>query len=459
MSSGQVRLVTFVATTSLMATGIVAWALPRAPLSTAIVLVCAVFVGEWYSTRLRESVYVSLTNILALVAVILGGPALAVVAMIGAVPAFVRKVTDMRLVRISFNSGQYIIAALAGGLAYQAVTSLTGSTFPEVRSLLAVLLAAVTHTLVNHLMVAGVVSVSSTERFLDVFRTIGPSILMQVPYAGIAVLAAVVVQSASVWALLLLILPLVIARQSLLGFQKVDDSYDHLVRTFVDTIEMKDHYTRGHSERVAELSVAVAEELGVSYEERRLTRYAALLHDVGKVGIPLCVINKPGRLDDDEFEQMKQHPAIGADILRDIDFLEPALDIVRFHHERLDGRGYPYGMSNDELSRIVRVVTVADAFDAMTSTRPYRRAMSVVEAVAELQRCTGDQFDAEAVDALEQAVARLGWSLTERNDLATEVSEIALGTAEERIERASSGRPARTAGRGEIGRDRLGGRS
>ncbi|MGM0617323.1 MAG: HD-GYP domain-containing protein, partial [Actinomycetota bacterium] len=181
---------------------------------------------------------------------------------------------------------------------------------------------------------------------------------------------------------------------------------------FVKAIEIKDLYTRGHSERVSQLSVHVAEELGVGYEERRITKYAALLHDVGKVGVPLCIINKPGPLDDDEFAKMQEHPAIGVEILYDIDFLEPAIDIVRYHHERLDGRGYPHGVGEQHLSRLVRIVTAVDAFDAMTSTRSYRRALDVEEAIAELERCSGPQFDAEVVAALTRCVRRLGWEPT-----------------------------------------------
>ncbi|MFW5933657.1 MAG: HD-GYP domain-containing protein, partial [Actinomycetota bacterium] len=154
-------------------------------------------------------------------------------------------------------------------------------------------------------------------------------------------------------------------------------------------------------------------ELGVGYEQRRVARYAALLHDVGKIGVPLCVINKAGPLDDDEFEEMKRHPTIGADILRDIHFLEPAIDIVRYHHERLDGRGYPHGVGEQDLSLIVRIVTAVDAFDAMTSTRPYRRAMPVADGIAELRRCAGEQFDPEVVEALASCVDRLGWSPTD----------------------------------------------
>jgi putative nucleotidyltransferase with HDIG domain len=258
---------------------------------------------------------------------------------------------------------------------------------------------------------------------------------MQVPYVGIAGLAAVILLRASPWALLLMAVPTLIARYGLLAFQRLDESYDRLVRSFVKAIEIKDLYTRGHSERVAELSVHVAEELGVPYDERRLTRYAALLHDVGKIGVPLCIINKPGPLDDDEFEAIKQHPSIGAEILHDIDFLAPAIDIVRYHHERLDGRGYPHGVGEEELSDIVRIVTAVDAFDAMTSTRSYRRALRVEDAVAELRRCAGRQFDPRMVEALAAVVERIGWEPT--IEFASERhlhgEDIPIGTAQERL--------------------------
>jgi len=287
-----------------------------------------------------------------------------------------------------------------------------GGVFPDWRSLLAITAAAAIYSVVNHALVAAVVSLATGDAFLDTFRTVGPSLAMQIPYVGIAVLTVVVIERASWWAVLLMAVPALIARYGLRAFQELDQEYERLVSGFVKAIEIKDLYTRGHSERVSQLSVHVAEELGVGYEERRITKYAALLHDVGKIGVPLCIINKPGPLDDDEFAKMQEHPSIGVDILYDIDFLEPAIDIVRYHHERLDGRGYPHGVGEEHLSRLVRIVTAVDAFDAMTSTRSYRRALGVEEAIAELERCSGPQFDAEVVAALTRCVHRLGWKPT-----------------------------------------------
>jgi putative nucleotidyltransferase with HDIG domain len=406
-----------------------------AVLTATMVLVC-----ELVASRVRDNVHASLTNVVVLVAIMIGGPELAIVAAAGGLAAFVKR-TPGDWLRIGFNVAQFCLTAFVSGVVFVVLVQQLDAGFVDRWFLLAVLAASFAHSFVNHALVAGVVALSSSERFLGAFRSIGPALMMQIPYVGIAVLAVVLLHAASPWALLLMAVPTLIARHGLLAFQRLDESYDGLVKGFVKAIEIKDLYTRGHSERVAELSVLVAEELGVPYAERRLTRYAALLHDVGKVGVPLCVINKPGPLDDGEFAAMKRHPTIGAEILHDIDFLAPAIDIVRYHHERLDGRGYPHGIAGDELSDIVRIVTVVDAFDAMTSTRSYRRALDVEAALTELRRCAGTQFDAVKVEALAAVVERVGWEPTV--DFASvehlHGQQIPVGTAEDRLRHDAQG--------------------
>jgi putative nucleotidyltransferase with HDIG domain len=437
-------LVAYTASTALAAFLLVAWALPRVDPATAIGIIAAVLIAEAFASSFREHVHVSLSNIVILVAILLGGAELALVGALGAIPVFIAKSTDMRIVRVAFNSGQFVISAAAGGFVYGMIAGPLGGFFPDWITLLAILVAALTDSLVNHALVAGVITVTTSDRFFDTFRTVRTSIAMQVPYVGIAVLTVVVLDRASIWALVLMAVPALIARYGLMAFEQLDKSYDTLVKSFVKAIEIKDLYTRGHSERVAELSVHVAEEMGVGYDQRRLTRYAALLHDVGKIGVPLCIINKPGPLDDDEFAEIKKHPTIGAEILRDIDFLAPAIDIVRYHHERLDGRGYPHGVGEAELSGIVRIVTAVDAFDAMTSTRSYRRAMEVDAAIEELRRCVGRQFDEEVVEALARCVIRIEWQPL--REFASEEQlhghDIPVGTAQERLEPESAGRQA-----------------
>jgi putative nucleotidyltransferase with HDIG domain len=410
--SGQMRLQIYVASTAIAALAAAVVALPQVDPLPGAVLMVTVFIAERYASVLRDRVAVSVSSIVLLVAVLYGGAYLAIVGALGAIPAFAMRPSEFRFVRLLFNSGQFVVSAAAAALTYTAIVSPLGGSFPDWRSLLAITLGATAFCVVNHALVAGAVALSSSDPFLDIFRTIGPSLAMQVPYVGIAVLTVVVIQRASWWSMLLMAVPTMIARYGLLAFQALDEDYDRMVRSFVKAIEIKDLYTRGHSERVSELSVHVAEELGVGYEARRITKYAALLHDVGKIGVPLCIINKPGPLDDDEFAKMQEHPTIGVDILHDIAFLEPAIDIVRYHHERLDGRGYPHGVDAEHLSRLVRIVTAVDAFDAMTSTRSYRRALDVETAIEELERCSGAQFDAEVVAALATCVRRLGWEPT-----------------------------------------------
>jgi putative nucleotidyltransferase with HDIG domain len=410
---GRLRLHVYIAGTAVVAIGLVLWALPRVALGPVLAVLLSVLVAEYFATTLRDRVKVSLTNVVVLVAIVVGGPALAVAGTLGAIPVYARRGSSpMRMAVTAFNSSMLPVSAAAGAFTYELLMSQLGGVFPDWRSLLAITAAAAVYSVVNHALVAGVVSIDSGDAFLDTFRTIGPSLAMQIPYVGIAVLTVVVIERASWWALLLMAVPALIARYGLRAFQALDEEYERLVSGFVKAIEIKDLYTRGHSERVSQLSVHVAEELGVGYEERRITKYAALLHDVGKVGVPLCIINKPGPLDDDEFAKMQEHPSIGVEILYDIDFLEPAIDIVRYHHERLDGRGYPHGVDERHLTRLVRIVTAVDAFDAMTSTRSYRRALGVDEAIAELERCSGAQFDAEVVAALTRCVRRLDWQPT-----------------------------------------------
>ena len=424
--TGPQRLNTYIASASLLAGVAVLWALPRIEPLPAVIMTAAVFVAERFASLLRDKVMASLTNVVLLVAIVIGGPELAIVGALGALPAFARRASSAgRLKNMAFNSAQFVISAAAAGACYLAIVALLGGVFPDWRTLFAISLAAVVYSVTNYSLVAGVVSLASSDAFLDTFRSVGPALALQIPYVGIAVLTVVVIERASWWALLLMAVPALIARHGLLAFQELDEAYERLVRSLVKAIEIKDLYTRGHSERVSELSVLVAEELGVGYEERRITKYAALLHDVGKVGVPLCIINKPGPLDDEEFARMQEHPTIGVDILHDIDFLEPEIDIVRYHHERLDGRGYPHGVDGQHLSRLVRIVTAVDAFDAMTSTRSYRRALGIEDAIAELERCSGTQFDGEVVAALTRTVRRVGWQPT-----ADFASESALGGAQ-----------------------------
>ncbi|UCF81335.1 MAG: GAF domain-containing protein [Acidobacteriota bacterium] len=187
--------------------------------------------------------------------------------------------------------------------------------------------------------------------------------------------------------------------------------YEEQRETFVGTatalalaIESRDKYTGGHTKRVLDFAYAAGRRLGLEGEELENLKLSAILHDIGKIGIPDNVLNKPGSLTEEEFKVMKRHPKIGGTIMSKIPFLENILDGMRYHHETLDGKGYPYGLRGEDIPLQARIVAVADAFDAMTSNRPYHDGRPVAEAVAELRRCSGTQFDADAVEALAAAL-------------------------------------------------------
>src|SRR5204863_4949272 len=166
----------------------------------------------------------------------------------------------------------------------------------------------------------------------------------------------------------------------------------------------RDPYTAGHSERVSALSVAIARALSLSEADIEVIRLGALLHDIGKIGVPDDVLRKPGALTEAEFDIIRQHPVLGARILRSVPFLEAHIPIVELHHERPDGRGYPHGLRGDEIPMHARIVHVADAYDAITSKRAYRGARPSGDALREIWRFAGTEFHAEVVAALATAL-------------------------------------------------------
>ncbi len=190
-------------------------------------------------------------------------------------------------------------------------------------------------------------------------------------------------------------------REELMVQQKkqADEMTKLLIRTLSDTIEAKDEYTRGHSSRVSEYAELIAKKMGLPEEEVDSIRYAATLHDIGKIGVPDTILNKPSKLTDEEYSIIKTHSSIGADILKNIEIIAHTADIAGHHHERYDGKGYPEGLKADEISIGARIVAIADSFDAMNSRRIYRKPLSRDIIISEITKNRGIQFDPEIADA------------------------------------------------------------
>jgi putative nucleotidyltransferase with HDIG domain len=238
------------------------------------------------------------------------------------------------------------------------------------------------------------------------------------PVGLLAAVAAADAPAAALLVLPIVVLLAVFARERegrIARTLELSKSYRGTALLLRDLLEEDDEYTGHHTEDVVDLSVRVAEELGVSEDVRRETELGALLHDIGKIHIPDAIINKAGPLDDDEWALMKTHTIEGQKMLDRVGGLLSSVGlVVRASHERYDGRGYPDGLAGEAIPLAARVVAVCDSFNAMTTTRSYRTAMPVSEAVAEVRRCAGTQFDPAVAEALLAVVGDPGWELTIR---------------------------------------------
>ena len=205
---------------------------------------------------------------------------------------------------------------------------------------------------------------------------------------------------AYMWIVFLMLFPLLLARYAWKLYLYSENARSRLIKAFINSIEAKDKYTQGHSERVAAYSVQIANQMKLNRRQIQLIRQGAVLHDIGKIGISDQILNKPGLLDSEEFAAIQTHPLIGVKILEEVGLENEVLEMVRNHHERYDGAGYPDSLAAKDLSLATRILCVADAYDAMTSDRPYRKGMTKEQVYTILNECKGTQFDPDVVDAL-----------------------------------------------------------
>jgi len=186
-------------------------------------------------------------------------------------------------------------------------------------------------------------------------------------------------------------------------YEDLQGTFQQTIQGLANALDKMDRYTAGHSDRVASYATMLAQKLGLSADVVTVVDQSALMHDIGKIG---CVLNlnKPGKLTQEELDVFKKHPQFGRDILEPITFLHPLIPGVQLHHERWDGMGYPLGLRRAEIPLIARIIAVADAYDAMTSNRAYRRALPLDVAVGEIERCVGTQFDPEVARAFIEGI-------------------------------------------------------
>ena len=182
-------------------------------------------------------------------------------------------------------------------------------------------------------------------------------------------------------------------------YHRLEKAYLESIETLRYTVDAKDTYTRGHSDRVSAYSVLIGEKLGLSEEDLKILRIGGLFHDIGKIGVPDSILLKSSKLSEDEYSQIKNHPSIGAHILSSATIFADIIPIVKHHHERFDGKGYPGKLKGEEIPFLARITAVADTFDAMTSKRTYREALNIDIVKEEIKKCSGTQFDPKVSEA------------------------------------------------------------
>lgn len=300
--------------------------------------------------------------------------------------------------KYAFNASQLALSSGAAAFAFNYI-------YPEklifsAHYFLSLLVALLITLLLNSALVTLIVAMVQGERPASIWlTTIKWNIPSYLCTAPLGLLIALIYTNVGLWGLILFLIPLILARHSFQSYMSMRQTFHDTIQSLSVAIDAKDRYTKGHSTRVADYAVALAKELKWPADKIEFLRYIALLHDVGKIAVPEPILKKEGTLTREEYSRMKCHAAAGSELIREIKFFAEGIAIIKHHHERWDGAGYPDGLSGEQIPAGARLLLVADAFDAMTSDRPYRRALSPFTALQEIRAGAGSQFDPQVVDA------------------------------------------------------------
>lgn len=293
--------------------------------------------------------------------------------------------------RALFNASQGALYVAGASSVFWTLRSAFGDA--PATLLAASVLAAGVAFVCNTGLVAGAVSLERRRTLMTYWRELLWPAPAYLAFAVVALLVGSLYRGAGPVAAVLLVTPLVVVRLIHLAYVDLDRAHERTLRAFIRVLELKDEHTRGHSERVAEIAGAIFSEMGKRGSEMRTLYRGALLHDIGKVAVSGRILAKPGPLTAEEFSEIRTHPVVGAEVALGISFLDEEVEQILFHHERLDGAGYPAGLVGEDIPFSARVLAVADAFESMLWKRPYRAPVSATAALAEIERSTGTQFD------------------------------------------------------------------
>jgi putative nucleotidyltransferase with HDIG domain len=379
------------------------------------VLAALAFAADYGSIRLSPNLEMTVASLVCVFAAVVLGPLSgAVVAAVGLLRDLPRRDTDRPILRWATWTSKRVVATVTAGLTAAFFWHHGHGGFLALS--LAVTVAFVVETVVGDALGIVAPAIRGTSSMRAMLRDILPSDLVSVPLhvPTVSVLAYVYV-AISPWSVALFALPALAAQRLLLLYRQQRDASDGLARAnsrlasanlsfataLVATLDARDRYTAGHSAAVAIYARDIANRMGLTEAEQGLVHLCGLVHDVGKIGLPAGLLEKPGALTLEERREMERHSVIGEEILRNVDDYGEIAEIVRSHHERIDGTGYPDRLSGEEIPLLARIIAVADAYNAMTSDRPYRDAMPSRVARLRLAQAVDSQFDTGVVAAFE----------------------------------------------------------
>ena len=295
-----------------------------------------------------------------------------------------------------FNAGQYLISMGTASVIFEGMYDKSATNLFDPKNIGVIFLSSYVFFILNTILTAGAISISEKVNFINIWIF---NFAWLIPFHLFLTIMAIAISFLyklyGPFTLLFTSLPLVIAQYTYLLRIRERRALLNSILQIVKIMEAKDVYTAGHSVRVAEYCENIARELRLNEYSIEILKNLANLHDIGKMQIDLSLLNKINELDESDWEEIKRHPIVGYEIVKEITFLEDNADAILYHHEKMDGSGYPYGKKGDEIPLFARILCVADAYDAMTTDRPYRKALNRKEAIIELRRNSGTQFDDE----------------------------------------------------------------
>ena len=349
-----------------------------------------------------------------------GAPA---AALIEAVATLLSEVFIQRraAVRIAFNVPLLILTVGLAGVVYQSFGPRWAS-LESPRFLVPLLFCGLVYYLVNTVSISTVIGLSDGKNPFRVWKQNYMWNFFHIfAFLPVAAIIALVYLKGGMWTIALFVVPLFLARYTFQLYIEMKEAHINTVSALTSALDANDPYTHGHSYRVSCYALGIGRTMGLSSKDLEILEYSALLHDIGKIAIKKEILHKAGRLTEEEFKSLKAHPSTGADIVENLKFLKEAAVLVRYHHEQPDGKGYPEGLKGDGIPVGSRILLCADAYDAMTSDRPYRKGLSIDKVIEQYEKHKGSQFDVDVANLVIKMIKKSEFPLIVETDPTTAI--------------------------------------